>query len=151
MYEVYEVYWLSIGETVHQTKIIRNNCHDLQTATLGIDCTGTIDTVSAGKKKPLLPRWLQILKMVLFLVHVHVSYYIYENHWYRQSKGKVIEDALFCILPYLLESYPINKANWEGNMMLKRTQCLFLYLFIHWKIVVIFFNLISKTRKYLYR
>lgn len=27
--------------------------------------------------------------------------------------------------------------------MLKRTQCPFLYLFIHWKIVVIFFNLIS--------
>lgn len=43
-----------LARPVHQTKIIRNNCHNLQTATFGIDCTQTIDTISAGKKKSII-------------------------------------------------------------------------------------------------
>lgn len=131
-----------------KTKIIRNNCHNLQTATFGIDCTQTIDTISAGKKKSLLLRLLQILKMPPCSFLVYVTIYLF-NNWYIQSKGKVKEDRCsFCIHGmYYLESYPIKQK--EGYVMLKWCNVYFCTSFFSFENWNRFFNL-KYSRIYLY-
>lgn len=111
-----------------KTKIIRNNCHNLQTAMFGIDCTQLDDWYRIRRKEEVITFEVvaDIKDGALFLVYVTI--YLF-NNWYRQSKGKVKEDRCsFCIHGmYYLESYPIKQK--EGYVMLKWLQCLFLYIF----------------------